>query len=71
MLSRLPVQVAAFVDGAGSGLLLVGFGTSFQFNSWLSLSDYQGWCSTPALLHDAAAAAAIPPVEVCVHALSP
>lgn len=71
MLSCLPVQVAAFVDGAGSGLVLVGFGTSFQFNSWLSLSDYQGGCLTPAWLHDAAAPESLRPVETCVHALLP
>lgn len=36
------LQVADFVEGASSGLVLVAFGTSFQFNSWLSLEDYQG-----------------------------
>jgi hypothetical protein len=36
------LQVAAFVDEATEGLVLVAFGTSFQFNSWLRLLDYQG-----------------------------
>lgn len=36
------LQVAEFVQEASSGLVLVAFGTSFQFNSWLSLTDYQG-----------------------------
>lgn len=36
------LQVARFVEEATDGLVLVAFGTSFQFNSWLSLVDYQG-----------------------------
>jgi len=36
------VQVATFVAGASDGLILVAFGTSFQFNKWLALVDYQG-----------------------------
>jgi hypothetical protein len=38
----LLLQVATFVHEATDGLVLVAFGTSYQFNSWLSLQDYQG-----------------------------
>lgn len=51
-------QVAAFVEGATAGLVLVAFGTSFQFNSWLSLVDYQEL---------SAAFASLAPVRVLWH----
>lgn len=48
MLAATALQVARFVEEATDGLVLVAFGTSFQFNRWLSLVDYQG--ETPRLL---------------------